>query len=181
MNTQKLLSIGLLAAFFGAASARATSFTFSQGGWTGGGEITGSFDIDLTVPTPFLDSLYVTALTSFQAHWSGNIYTQPFDWGLSDVNGDFQFSRDRENIVTMTIGEFAGSPVYYDATLPLIWDFRPSAIDANPIGDFGRYRSTESIVLNRVPDNSPSILLLGLALSCLVVFDRINSLCKRRE
>jgi hypothetical protein len=161
--------MGLLALALMAIPAGAVPFTFSQGGWPGGGEITGNFDINFDYPTATPGVLYVEALTSFDAHWSGNIYTQPYDWGLSDVNNDFVFEMDTQSIIVMTIGGLGADSVYYDATLPLIWDDRPSHIDINPDGDSGRYRSTAPLVVNQVPDNDSTLLLLGSALVSLFV------------
>jgi hypothetical protein len=165
----KSVAIGLLALALTAIQAGAVPFTFSQGGWPGGGEITGSFDLNFDCPTPTPGILYVDALTDFSAHWSGNLYTQPYDWSLTDVNNDFVFGIGGEAIIVMTLGGVGPDSVYYDATLPLIWDDRPSHIDINPDGDYGRYRSTAPLVVNQVPDENSTLLLLGSALISLVI------------
>jgi hypothetical protein len=100
MKISQWVVVGLLVCAFVPKSAFAISYTFSEGNWPGGGEITGSFDIDLDHSTVTPGFLYTDALNSFSAHWSGNIYSQPYDWDLSqviDLRLFFILHRRREN------------------------------------------------------------------------------------
>jgi hypothetical protein len=116
--------------------------------------------------------LYVEALTSFSAHWSGNIYSQPYDWGLASVSpSDFAFSIDSEQILGMTLG----GDVYYDPSLPLIWDFRPTAVNISPDPRFpGQYYGTGPFILTAtaIPEPNDTFLLLAIVLSFLFGFAR---------
>jgi hypothetical protein len=164
MKNFSLGSIGLLAVALITQPALAVPFTFSQAGWPGGGEITGAFNIDFNHSTVSPGTLYVEALTSFSAHWSGNIYSQPYDWGLASVSpSDFAFSIDSGQLLSMTLG----GDVYYDPTLPLIWDFRPTAVNISPDPRFpGQYYGTGPFILTPapVPEPSDTFLLLSMVL-----------------
>jgi len=173
VTSSRFASVGLLFLTLTVSSAFAVPYRFSQAGWPGGGEITGTFDIDLDYPTLNPGNLYVEALTSFDCHWTGNIYSQPYDWSLNQVFNDFLFDIGSQSIVSMRVGDFSDpNSAFYDATLPLIWDFRQTAIDIDPLGDSGRYRCTGPLFVTRVPDENSTALLLGLALVSLFIIRR---------
>jgi len=115
--------------------------------------------------------LYVEALTSFSAHWSGNIYSQPYNWDLASVSPNaFAFSIDSDQLIGMTLG----GDVYYDPALPLIWDFRPTAVNISPDDRFaGQYYGTGPFILTpAIPEPNNTLLLLGIVLSFLFGFAR---------
>jgi hypothetical protein len=173
MKNCSWVSIGLLAFALITKPALAVPFTFSEAGWPGGGEITGSFDIDFNHSTLSPGTLYADALTSFSAHWSGSIYSQPFDWDLASVSpSTFAFSIGSDQLIDMTLD----GDVYYDSTLPLVWDFRPTAINILPEPrPSAQYYGTGPFILtpaDRVPDANNTFLLLGMVVLFFFGFTR---------
>lgn len=173
MKIFKLAAVCLLVCTFAPKSVNATPYTFSEGNWPGGGEITGSFDIDLDHSTATPGLLYCDALTSFSAHWSGSIYSQSYDWDLSQVSSTyFLFSIADGRTFDMVLG----GDVEYDSGVHLVWDFRPSAVTIGPDSTLAQYYGSGPLVFNRVPDANSTILLLGSALSALYGFSRLSKL-----
>lgn len=161
--------IGACIGIFESARATEIEYMWSQGGFNGGGEVTGSFIVNDSTPTQ-TGFLGQEALVSFQAHWSGNIYSQPFDWGLADVSlsSGSQFTWDPQDNVLLQMALQMNGPVFYDAFIPLIEDLRPGAVD--PAGyDIPQYYGTGplSSTIGVVPDGGNALLLLGLALPVL--------------
>ena len=149
------------------AHAIEIQYTFSQEGWLGGGEVTGNFIIDENHPTQ-TGLLGSEALISFQAHWSGNTYTQPFDWRPDNVS--IVWAPQNHELVDMELGSVTtlGVIPFYSPFVGLIWDERLGHIDP-PTGEEGRYRTGEGLVssIEAVPDGGNTFMLLGLALPVL--------------
>jgi len=148
-------------------------FTWSQGGWNGGGEVTGSFIINDNAPS--LDGLTgANALVSFQAQWSGNIYSQPYTWTLADIQtspSQITWGIGNNSLIDMQIEPGVG-PVEYEPfdSPPVIEDGRAGAID--PPGQEGPFiYSTEGIISTTMVLPEPGIaqMFLGLALTVLLL------------
>lgn len=167
MKISRLICAVIIVCFGIRECARATEiqYSFERGGWTGGGDLTGSFVINENYPTQtgFLGN---QALISFHAHWSGNIYTQPFNWGLKDVGAfgtGFAWNVQTQSLFSMSMGTVATNSVWCDPFLPLLWDQRPGHIDANP-DEEGRYSTTAPFItsIEVVPDGGNTIGLLAI-------------------
>jgi hypothetical protein len=179
MKISKWVAVCLLICAFAPKSAYAIPYTFSEGNWPGGGEITGGFDIDLDYSTVTPGLLYADALTSFSAHWSGNIYSQPYDWDLRQVSSVyFLFSLSDGRTFDMVLG----GDVQYDSDVHLVWDFRPTATVIGPDSTLAQYYGTGPLVFSRansVPDAAPTAPLLVVALVALFGLTRLSKLRAR--
>ncbi|HWC61202.1 MAG TPA: VPDSG-CTERM sorting domain-containing protein [Verrucomicrobiae bacterium] len=165
-----LMSVVLLGSI---QSASAIAYRFWQSQWDGGGTLSGTLEIDESMAnppgTPFEGSW---ALITFHAHWSGNDYSQPYDWGIDDVSEGpgFMWNIERHFISGLELGQFGS--VYYDSRI--LWDARPTCIpNFPPFSDVQyeyRTASSEGLHGEVVPDSGSTLLLLGIALIALFSF-----------
>lgn len=160
----------VILAFLGIVqTASAISYRFWQTGWAGGGVLTGSFTLDESASPGAPGLIGDWALTSFQAHWSGDANTQPYDWGINSHFEIFVWSIDRHHILDMILG-MPGDPVYCDTSLRVFWDWRSTSIPNWPPGDPDPYMYRIEYQANGlqgqvVPDGGSSALLLGIVLA----------------
>lgn len=179
------LLVGLITLISSPANAIEYECDFSQSGWIGGGEITGSFVIDNSVPTQ-TGLLGQNALLTFQAHWTGNTYTQPFDWGINDLHQGLALVWDPNQlaVVDLVLGETIGMDIvpYYDAFNEdggLIWDDRSGHVDPGT-GELDRYRTMDPLIasVRAVPDGGNTLVLLAFVLPLLALAKVKNSILR---
>lgn len=155
------------------ARAQDVLYTWSQGGWNGGGEVTGSFIINDNFPT--VDGLTgANALVSFQAQWSGNLYSQPYAWTLADIQrapSYITWGIPNNVLLDMQIEPGVGPVVYDPFDFPaVIADYRPGSID--PPGQSEPYiYSTEGLTSSIVvlPEPGVARMFLLVALPVLLL------------
>lgn len=182
------LLMGVLAATVATASASAISFNFSQGGFSEGATVSGSFsgsdsDLDGYLTYDLFGGL--AEVTDFSLSFSGNSLVGAFSMGLPDlqalsfklggddiIGNDFMLAAPfaAEGIVavnslySITVGDlisYTGGPIIEDAVSYDLLDESSS----NPI-------AMEATVAERVPDTGSSAVLLGGALFGLIALRR---------
>lgn len=175
--------VGACVGIIGSARAQDVLFTWSDGPWTGGGEITGSLIVNDSFPYPpgsqtgFVGN---NALVSFQAHWTGNLYSQPYDWTLAGIlASDSQFVWDVQHNALNEMQLYPGGAANVVEYTPELYieDDRPGAID--PPGfqipqyeELGTFSSTTEVL----PEPGITQMFLGLAVPVLLLRPQIRSM-----
>lgn len=156
-------------AFFTAvevAPATPTAYRFWEEGWPDGGMLSGILEIDETMTSPdFPNICYYNAVTSFEAHWSGNAISKPYDWiGAGHVGSAFVWYVPTHRVDTMAIDTTGPGMVFVDGSI---------LVDYRNVGETGLpywVMSSDAVHTQPVPDGGPTLLFLGIALVCFAPF-----------
>jgi hypothetical protein len=113
-------------------------------------------DIDETpLPGWPIPIVYYWSLNSFQAHWSGDAHSDPYDWDIGDVGGvNFAWNIETHSFLSFAVGDGPPDIAYIDG---------PAFLDRRS-GDLYYITAGHVIQAEAVPDNSPTLMLLGIAL-----------------
>jgi len=157
-------------AFFTAvqvAPATPTAYRFWEEGWPDGGILSGTLEIDETMTSKDLpDICYYNAVTSFEAHWSGNAISQPYDWIGPDhlVGIFFVWYVPTHQVESLGIDTAGPGIVYVDGSI--LVDYRNEAYG----GSLYWVMSSDPVHTQAVPDGGSTLLFLGIALVCFAPF-----------
>jgi hypothetical protein len=162
---------------FSAVGAQAASYTFSQGGFTGGGSLTGSFsgvDSDANGLLDASPSPGVSEITAFSLSFSGDSQVANFTLGYSDLAGlvwDLGQGAFIGNNGAVGTGEGIAA---FSTDVMYLTGIGPNGVAGGAVSDFntGGFTSTTQMVsVSAVPVPEPetwAMLLVGLGLVAIV-------------
>jgi hypothetical protein len=155
------LCLMIIALFGMIQSASAVAYNFSQL-WDSGGLLTGRLEIDESKSYPGLpDICYYNAVTDFNMHWSGNAYSDPFDWVGQDSLTSIFFVWSIPTHSISSLGTKESLPIFVSGSI--LADYR---------GGLYWSQTTHPLVGQVVPDGGSTLMFLGIALPCLALLRR---------
>lgn len=150
-----------------AAPASAQSYSFSQGGFDGGGSLIGSFSGTDLDHNGWLDSS-AGEITAFSVSFSGDANVGSFSHGLADLvglvywlNGDMFLGNDGPNGAGEQIGSWGGDDILYQSGTGLVNSV--TNLTSNAVST-----TAQLVSVTAVPEpESYALMLLGLSLIAL--------------